>query len=179
MVERTPGFFTSVSIKWKKDYPWEIAVNEPEGQNQGKTPDDDGIQIVPHILDVQVKFTPVHNFIPKKSINSSPFILPKKWAKDGVAATFNDANIGGNKKTNYNPIIEGPVNKSNYVPPAPIASPSDNFSLEPTKINTSGMVKSFRVPEEAIKLPSKQLTTDSFKKAIHDEEIKKAIEQGR
>ena len=33
--------------------------------------------VLPHVLDVSVEFTPVHNFLPQKSIHS-PFILPHK-----------------------------------------------------------------------------------------------------
>ena len=39
-----------------KDYPWQI-----EGDN---------ILMLPHVLDVQVKFTPIHNFLPEKSVSS-------------------------------------------------------------------------------------------------------------
>ena len=71
MVNRTPGFFTSVSIKWNKNYPWDIAINQPEGGA-----DADGMMIVPHVLDVQCAYQPIHAFTPQKSVNMSPFILP-------------------------------------------------------------------------------------------------------
>ena len=70
-MDRVPGFLTSLNIKWQKDYPWEIAINEPESG------DDTNTLILPHVLDVNISFQPVHDFVPKKSIDSSPFILPK------------------------------------------------------------------------------------------------------
>ena len=50
-----------------KDYPWEIALTKPETQNSK--------EILPHVLDVSCNFTPIHNFVPKKSMDSSPFIF--------------------------------------------------------------------------------------------------------
>ena len=47
--------------------PWEIALTKPETQNSK--------EILPHVLDVSCNFTPIHNFVPKKSMDSSPFIF--------------------------------------------------------------------------------------------------------
>ena len=71
-LNRVPGVLSSVSISWKKDYPWEIALDS------GSTGRDKDMLVLPHVLDVSLKFKPVHNFIPKKSIHDSPFILPDK-----------------------------------------------------------------------------------------------------
>ena len=68
-MDRVPGFLTSVSIKWQTDYPWEIAITKPEDKNTK--------EILPHVLDVSCQFTPIHNFVPKKSKDSSPFIFSK------------------------------------------------------------------------------------------------------
>ena len=73
MLQRTPGFFTSVSIKWNKNYPWDIAINHLEDG-----PDKDGMNVMPHLLDVSCQFTPVHAFIPQKSVWKTPFILPHR-----------------------------------------------------------------------------------------------------
>ena len=70
MIDRTPGFFTAVNLKWNKEYPWDISLSHLE-----KGEDKDGMQVMPHILDVSCNFTPIHNFIPKKSVTDSPFIL--------------------------------------------------------------------------------------------------------
>ena len=69
-MDRTPGFLTSVNIKWRKDYPFEIALSSPEGK------EDKEMHVLPHVLDVSCNFTPIHNFVPRKSVEDSPFIIP-------------------------------------------------------------------------------------------------------
>ena len=101
MLDRTPGIINSVSLKWQKDYPWEINIDGPE---QGK---DKEMQVLPHVLDVSIKFTPVHNFIPKKSVTDSPFIFKhdrngnmreeEKWYKKGAAQTLQEASPEGQR----------------------------------------------------------------------------------
>ena len=157
---RLPGFFTNISLKWNKDYPWEIALNQdgigtkaevssnshtakpgitptwreqylldaaedrefkklqadqnggagstgfddpasqfyrrgtvdnPEQLAQvsisdgGERVDMDGDMLeLPHVLDVSCTFQPVHDFLPKKSIKESPFILPTKYSKKSI-----------------------------------------------------------------------------------------------
>ena len=68
--DRVPGFFKSVNISWKKDYPWEISISHREGGQ-----DKDGMNIVPHVLDISCQYQPIHNFLPQKSVNKSPFIM--------------------------------------------------------------------------------------------------------
>ena len=101
MIDRVPGVLNSVSLKWDKNYPWEIALDGPE-----KTKRD--ILVLPHVLDVSVSFTPVHNFLPKKSITDSPFILShtnnrslqegEQWYKEGAATNLDEATVGGLRK---------------------------------------------------------------------------------
>ena len=94
MIDRTPGFFSSINLSWKTDYPWEIAIDSPE---LGGSKD---LLVLPHVLDVSCAYTPVHNFIPQKSITKSPFILPhesnrsltdaQKWYKTGATQMVED-----------------------------------------------------------------------------------------
>ena len=101
MIDRVPGILNSVSLKWNKNYPWEISLDGPE-----KTKRD--ILVLPHVLDVNVAFTPVHNFLPKKSITDSPFILShtsnrslqigEQWYKQGAAENEDEATIEGLRK---------------------------------------------------------------------------------
>jgi len=58
---QTPGFFSKIGISWEVGYPWEINL-----ENDTELPK------VPHILNVDCGFTPVHNFIP--ALNQ-PFIM--------------------------------------------------------------------------------------------------------
>jgi len=56
--------------------------------------------VLPHVLDVSVEFTPVHNFLPQKSIHA-PFILPhvdnrdldslQQYYKPGIAESADQA----------------------------------------------------------------------------------------
>ena len=101
LLDRTPGIINSVKLQWQKDYPWEINIDGPE---QGR---DKEMQVLPHVLDVSVQFTPVHNFIPKKSVTDSPFIFKherngsmreeEKWYKKGVATTLEEASPKGQR----------------------------------------------------------------------------------
>ena len=51
------GFISSVNLTWDKTYPWEIDV------------DSLGLQRLPHILNVAVQFTPIHDFNPKSDLD--------------------------------------------------------------------------------------------------------------
>ena len=51
------GFISSVNLSWDKVYPWEVDV------------DSLGLQRLPHILDVQVQFTPIHDFNVKSNLD--------------------------------------------------------------------------------------------------------------
>jgi hypothetical protein len=73
-LNRTPGIINSINITWQQDYPWEVALEDTM---------DKRMLVLPHALDVQLAFTPVHNFTPQKSITSSPFILPHAQ-NDGI-----------------------------------------------------------------------------------------------
>ena len=59
---RVPGILNSIGLTWQKDYPWQIENS-------------DNILMLPHVLDVNVQFTPIHNFLPEKSIDSQFFNL--------------------------------------------------------------------------------------------------------
>jgi hypothetical protein len=62
---------TSIGITWQQDYQWEIKSN----------PDEKGVQILPHVLDVSVTAEAIHEFVPQTGPDS-PFItnseLPEK-----------------------------------------------------------------------------------------------------
>jgi len=54
-----PGIIESVDYSWNTDYNWEIAFQNQEGNV------DDDMQELPQIMDCNVKFKPIHNFIPE------------------------------------------------------------------------------------------------------------------
>ena len=76
-----PGVLNSVNYTWNVDYPWEIAMVEPE--NTGK---DDFEQELPMIMDCSIDFTPIHNFTPttglKQYITTKVTEKGKKGIKD-------------------------------------------------------------------------------------------------
>ena len=67
---RIPGLLTSVSLKWSTKYPWEIALDKGNAEEEGK---DSDMLILPHVLDVSVNFQPIHAFVPNNS-PKTPFI---------------------------------------------------------------------------------------------------------
>jgi hypothetical protein len=86
-LNRQPGFIESIGIKWDKEIAWEIGPLDDT-----KSPE---IQILPHVLEVDMKFQPIHNFVPRKikpTDSNVPFITlnsrnsdqPNVWiGKDG------------------------------------------------------------------------------------------------
>jgi hypothetical protein len=93
-MDRIPGFFNSVNLAWLTNYPYEIVLDDKTG---GK---DSSMVVLPHVLDVQCAYQPIHNFLPRKSISDSPFIIPhenngslregQKWYKNGAEVSNND-----------------------------------------------------------------------------------------
>lgn len=58
-----PGIINTVAYNWEQDYPWEIAMQNPEGV------EDDDQQELPMVMNAAVTFTPIHNFIPTTGLN--------------------------------------------------------------------------------------------------------------
>ena len=61
------GVVNSVGLSWNLSYPWEINYEEA-----------DDIAKVPHLLDVNIGFTPIHNF---NASYRSEYIAPGNWKK--------------------------------------------------------------------------------------------------
>lgn len=93
-IANVPCLIESVSYSWEQDYPWEIALNDPESE-EDKDADFD-MQELPMILNCSVKLTPLHSFIPQTGAMS--YIGNQSLGKDaryvnqsteGKAGTFN------------------------------------------------------------------------------------------
>ena len=70
-VYELPGVLNSVNFTWQQDYPWEIAMKEPEaidGQGNPIPGTDNTMQELPMILDCQIEFTPIHTFTPETGL---------------------------------------------------------------------------------------------------------------
>ena len=63
-VYELPGVLNSLTYTWQQDYPWEIAMLEPENQDGDKQ-----MQELPMIMDCQLDFTPIHTFTPETGLN--------------------------------------------------------------------------------------------------------------
>lgn len=61
-VYELPGVMNSVNYSWNVEYPWEIAMLEPEGQG------DSTMQELPMVMDCQIDFTPIHTFTPETGL---------------------------------------------------------------------------------------------------------------
>jgi hypothetical protein len=81
---KVPGVLTSISSNWTTNYPWEVKADD------GKDTD---MLILPHVLDINCSFQPIHAFTPNNSIgdsgNLTPFI--------GIDQTSPDWSIGAIK----------------------------------------------------------------------------------
>ena len=71
-VYELPGVLNSVNFTWQQDYPWEIAMKEPEADGG-----DNSMQELPMVMDCQIEFTPIHTFTPETGL--------KKFFTTGVA----------------------------------------------------------------------------------------------
>ena len=56
------GTMNSVKYNWRENYPWEIAMQNPENNI------DDDMQELPHIMDCSINFTPIHDFVPQTGL---------------------------------------------------------------------------------------------------------------
>ena len=97
MLDRVPGFLTSINLKWQKDYPWEIAIGNPEGSEPN-------MHVLPHVLDVSCNFTPIHDFVPRKSISDSPFFgrtggKARGWDNGSAVDAQNALSVGSETST--------------------------------------------------------------------------------
>jgi len=76
-----PGFFTQLDYTVPDDTTWEIGINDQGGF-------DGQVKEMPHRIEVQASFTPIHNFVPTK------MKLPKYQS----TASLKDINEYGNEK---------------------------------------------------------------------------------
>jgi hypothetical protein len=67
-----PGVITSVNYTWSTDYPWEIAMESPEGGESG-------VQELPMVMDCSISFKPIHDFVPQTGLQH--YITSKEPSK--------------------------------------------------------------------------------------------------
>lgn len=89
-----PGVLNSVNYTWNVEYPWEVAVTQPEQLGQ-----DDFEQELPMVLDCSIDFTPIHTFTPVTGLKS--YITTK--TTEGGNAGLTDID---NENTGIEPVPE-------------------------------------------------------------------------
>lgn len=100
-----PGVLNSVGYTWNPDYPWEIAMLEPEA-----TGEDTFEQELPMVMDCQIDFTPIHTFTPTTGLRNY-ITTSKPTEKPGRGIT----NIS-NEKTGIEPVPEIPATQAAAFP---------------------------------------------------------------
>ena len=89
-----PGVLNSVGYTWNTEYPWEIAMLEPENTGQ-----DDFEQELPMVMDCSIDFTPIHTFTPTTGLKEYITTRLTERGKKGIK------NID-NEKTGIEPVPE-------------------------------------------------------------------------
>lgn len=64
-LSRVPGIIDSIDFNWQTDYPWEINAPLPNGE-------EDNMLIVPHVLDCNISFKPIHEYLPSVTTQRTP-----------------------------------------------------------------------------------------------------------
>jgi len=106
-VYELPGVLNSVNYTWNVDYPWEIAMLEPENTGQ-----DDFEQELPMVMDCQIDFTPIHTFTPTTGL------------KEYITTRLTERNKRGikdidNPNTGIQPVPEIPATEQAAAPTPP------------------------------------------------------------
>jgi hypothetical protein len=132
-----PGFITSLTYEISQDYTWEIGVgtspNSKTGQIIGWS--DGSVKELPHVIKVNIQFTPIHTFRPQKvnfgkNINTEPDL-----STDDTIGNYPNtryialANGFGSRYNNY----DEPIN----FPPKLTPSPDPNTGILGTPGNST------------------------------------------
>ena len=177
LLDRTPGIINSVNLSWQKDYPFEIAIDSPENGR------DTEMQVLPHVLDVSVSFTPVHNFLPKKSVTDSPFIFlherngkipdARKWYRRGAAENLDEASIEGQ----HNRGLGAPIADISSIPEESVANDlrkKEKELEEQRQRDAEALANEPVVPEDEVRFSDIYPDDDEF----DDMEIEEELEEG-
>lgn len=123
-ISKQDGFISNIDLTWNVDYPWEIDLEE------------ENLPKVPHLLDISVQFTPIHNFNAKSNINldSEKYIggqndfNPNIQRRKRVAAVNTVEPAGIQRQESQGPTVEKPKLPSTQAlkqladPPSPPAT---------------------------------------------------------
>jgi len=101
-----PGIIESVQYTWQKDYPWEISFQTDQAGRE---------QILPHVLDVNLTFKVIHDFLPETGV--TPLITNRFASKTGKKNYIElKASEALKTKTDKEQDQQDATNNSNEVP---------------------------------------------------------------
>ena len=112
-ISKQSGFISSVGLSWDQNYPWEIDLYN------------EGYLRVPHLLNVSISFTPIHNFNVSSQVQNyiggnSDFTVRPKRQKAASAIESQ----GAQPLATTGPVVEKPV-----IPVPPPAIPKPETAL--------------------------------------------------
>lgn len=88
-----PGFISSLTYNIPEEAPWEISLTEPEGGV------DTGTMETPKLFEVNVSFTPIHDFVPQVGNNKETALITPARATNAYLDKNIGTNVGINNKT--------------------------------------------------------------------------------
>ena len=92
----TPGIITSLNYTIPEQSPWEINIGN------SKTKSDNSVKELPHIINVDLGFTPIQDFLPRRATDES-----------GKGSPFISLRNGGDSKSTGNE--NGYSHYNNYI----------------------------------------------------------------
>ena len=125
-----PGFISSLSYSIDDNSPWDIALYEDLAKNENEFGKNE--RQLPHMITVSVSYTPIHDFLPRKDVSKSPFILRKEDPWYNVTEiererSFEEIPVRGSDGVPVDPLPVDDIPQPTPIPP--ITSPqSNNFN---------------------------------------------------
>jgi len=126
---RIPGFITSLTYTVPENASWEIAYNEPE-----KGTESDQLE-APRHFDVQLSFTPIHDFAPQLMDGTRKYALftPPDQANSGQPNPYLPTKDGTSVISADADLAENVLNKALNAPPPTVKSKEVDFGLDNQK----------------------------------------------
>jgi len=136
---RLPGLISQVGLQWQKDYPWEIALDRNVDVNSGQISGKDvDMLILPHVLDVNISFQPIHTFTPKSNFGS-PFL--------SITGNKGEANFITEPARNYDPNARTDSGEAASTDSPVSLTPEELSGIDPsTEINVGGGTPLYTYP---------------------------------
>ena len=128
-VYELPGIMNSVTYNWNTEYPWEIAMTNPEDGG------DKLMQELPMVLDCNIDFTPIHTFTPTAGFNR---YITTKETEEGNNAILLD------KELAPDPLLDAPVAATPAVTKEEAYTNPNGFAPAPPVFGTSNSVLTSR-----------------------------------